>query len=305
MAVTWQCAILQLNGVSRISGVVLSGTPFTYTEEVSNLKSLVKLLRTYFRKPYANRKILIKTARGEFETVTDAQGGFSLTLEGPLSKDIDIWSDKGEHLRLIQHYPLVFDHLTPAFYVISDIDDTVMVSHSASHVKRILTLLLKAPHRRTPVPFIKNLLEIFKKQNGRVIYLSKSESNLYSLLSAFILHNNLPQGPLILTPYLKFLQLLNKKSGKLYKQEHIRYVLDHTGDKQFILLGDDSQQDMAIYRRIAEEYPERIMKIYIRQTRAARSEVQKRQWELLQGIEVPSMYFQVDDRASDELKIFA
>jgi len=48
---------------------------------------------------------------------------------------------------------------------------------------------------------------------------------------------------------------------------------------------------MEVYSKIAQEFPERILKIYIRQTKRKVLPYQKRMWEKLKLTEIPILYF--------------
>ena len=58
-----------------------------------------------------------------------------------------------------------------------------------------------------------------------------------------------------------------------YKLGVLRNILSFYPELSFILIGDSGQEDPEIYRAIVDEYPERILAIYIRDvTGASRSE---------------------------------
>lgn len=194
-------------------------------------------------------------------------------------------------MRIVQNYPVIFKKKESPFGVISDIDDTIIVSYSTSFIKRIKVLAFSLPQKRKVVNFTQNLLSEFQKHGTDFLYISKSESNLFALLTTFIKHNKLPVGNLILTHYLTFSQLLSPKKGLNYKLNKIYFILKNTGTKQFVLFGDDSQKDMEVYSEIAEEFPERILKIYIRQTKRKVLPYQKRMHERLLLTSIPIVYF--------------
>ncbi|MEH6406863.1 MAG: App1 family protein, partial [Leeuwenhoekiella sp.] len=54
------------------------------------------------------------------------------------------------------------------------------------------------------------------------------------------------------------------KPEKPHKQHEIRNILKTYPDLNFILIGDSGEHDADIYIEIAEEYPERILAIYLR-----------------------------------------
>jgi len=295
MPIVWQISVLHLNKKTLLSGVLLKGIPFTYDEQIGNFRNLLKVLRSYFIGVYANKEIAISVNDKIIYTNTDKYGSFSVVVDFLCKGELTIKiADSNKPLKILQSYPIVFQNTESPFDVISDIDDTIIVSYTADFFKRIGTLAFTAPQKRKTIGFTQKLFEEFKKQDVRVFYVSKSESNLFAMLTAFIELNNLPKGMLILTPYLKFGQLLHPKKGRDYKLKNIRFIFENSGTKDFVLMGDDSQRDMEIYTDIAKEFPERVMKIYIRQTKRKVLPRQKRMWIELKATGVPVKYFKAD-----------
>ncbi len=72
--------------------------------------------------------------------------------------------------------------------------------------------------------------------------------------------------------------------------------------KQFILLGDDTQKDMKAYASIAEDFGDRILKVYIRQTGLSRSESQELLWENLKNTGLNAVYFTDEDLPNQEIE---
>ena len=291
MAVVWQLSILHLNKRALLSGVLLMDKPFIYDKKISSFRNLLKVVKSYFIDVCKNREITITTGNKKINTQTDEHGGFSVDLDYIPKGEykINFTGDK-QTLEFLQTYPIVFKNTKGSFDVISDIDDTIIYSFTASFFKRIGNIAFTVPSKRKPIEFTQNLLEEFKKQDSRVIYISKSESNLFGLLSTFIEKNNLPKGPLFLTPYLKFSQLFKSKKHN-FKIENIRFVLKNSGNKKFVLFGDDSQKDMEIYANIANYYPDRISKIYIRQTKMRINKRKQLYWKSLKEIFPGAIYF--------------
>jgi phosphatidate phosphatase APP1 len=84
----------------------------------------------------------------------------------------------------------------------------------------------------------------------------------------------LPPGIFLLSQVKRLFQLLltgkTKHEGKLMRIMRILKVFPH---QQFILLGDNTQQDPMIYTSIAKKFPQRIFAIYIRNVRKERMEM--------------------------------
>lgn len=251
----------------------------------------MKVIKSYFIGVYANKELLLMVNDETMSITTDQYGGFSIVIDEPVTTVPEIATANQQKIEIIQKYPMLFPDPKNAFDVISDIDDTIMLSNTASFLKRIGTVALVTPHKRKTVLFTQQLLEIVRKQNIRVIYISKSESNLLGIITSFINHHQLPRGPLLLTPYQHAGQLFRSKKGKNFKLNNIRFIIENSTNKKFILFGDDSQKDMDIYANIAKQYPHSIVKIYIRQTKAKVSKRQQQKWETLKSIFPGSVYF--------------
>ena len=295
MAIVWQLSVLHLNKSALISGVLLKDRPFTYNKQISGFKNLLKVVKSYFIGVCDDQEIIIAIGNKNIKTRTNDRGGFSYTLDFIPNNDIKIsFPTDANPLNIIQSYPIIFKNTNSSFDVISDIDDTIIFSYTADFFKRIRTVAFTTPDKRKPVEFTQHLLEEFKKEDIRVFYVSKSESNLFSMLSYFIEKNKLPKGSLFLTPYLKLGQLFKSKKHN-FKIENIRFIFENSGNKKYVLFGDDSQADMEVYANVVKEFPERILKIYIRQTKPKILSTQKKMWEKLRATKVPVNYFKEEN----------
>jgi phosphatidate phosphatase APP1 len=156
--------------------------------------------------------------------------------------------------------------------VISDIDDTIMVSHSTDTLKKLKLMLFK--NARTRVPF-EGVAAFYRAlQKGRagqegpnpVFYVSSSEWNLYDLLVDFFEFRRIPAGPLLLQE-LEHNIFHFWKSGNgnhEHKLEKIRFLFSFFPNLDFVLIGDSGQRDPSIYLQAAHEYPDRVKAVYIR-----------------------------------------
>ena len=298
MPVVWQIAALHLtNKRTLFSGVLLSYVPYSFNNKTSGFRNLIKVIKSYFISVYANKEISITSNGKTIITNTDKYGSFQIITEFQYNGEIVInIAEHDQPLRVLQTYPITFQNTNSSFDVISDIDDTIIVSYTADFFKRIGTLALTPPLKRKVIGFSQRMFDEFKKQDARMFYVSKSESNLFGMLSSFILHNNLPKGNLFLTPYLNFGQLLFTKKKKDFKTERIRFFIENSESKKYVLFGDDSQRDMDIYTKVAREFPDKILKIYIRQTKNKVSHYQKKMLERLKSSNVPVKYFKTDTK---------
>jgi phosphatidate phosphatase APP1 len=303
MAVVWKISIINLDSKAILDGVVLKKAPFTYSGRISSLRNLMKVIRSYYIPRFSGEKIQVIAGDLRIETTTDVNGSFREIIGQRLSGEVKVFAGT-EPLEILQDYPIFFEPTKSAVDVISDIDDTIMVSHTARDLKRIGTLAFKGPLRRKAIPFTQKLLGKLSEMDARIIYVSKSESNLFSMIAAIIRHHNLPRGALILTPYLKLRQLFSYDKGKDYKLNHIRLIMEHSAAKKFVLLGDDSQRDMEVYAQIAEAFPHRVFRIYVRQTARLKNQKHKDTWEKIQSTGISARYFESNDKVDDELELY-
>jgi phosphatidate phosphatase APP1 len=156
--------------------------------------------------------------------------------------------------------------------VISDIDDTLLVSHSTRLVRKLVLLLFRNAHTRKPIPFLKgwyghlrNLHEMESPDD--FFYVSNSEWNLYDFLIDFFEINELPKGVFFLRGLKKGLRDLvaSGKPNYNHKQSAIEFLLKFYPQKNYILVGDNGQKDMEIYADVVSKYGQRIKGVLIRE----------------------------------------
>jgi phosphatidate phosphatase APP1 len=298
----WQFSAVQFHQKVLVTGTLLRGKPVSKTTSSTLVGHFFRTMRSYFR-PVCGHQSLTLTLANQLpaaSVTTNYKGYFSVMLDGQLSDGLTLEAN-GQTLDLPEHYPVLFERSNAHLEVVSDIDDTILLSHTASLAKRIATILFYRPHKRRTIVFSHALFQQFKDTGARVIYLSKSESNLFGLISAVVQYQELPEGPLLLTPYLNLRQLFNAKKGKNYKLNFLKLICENLPHKKLVLMGDDSQKDMEIYTQVAKLYPEQILKVYIRQTGFSKN---TEQWQQLCATGVNAMYFNDADPVEEEIAWF-
>lgn len=155
--------------------------------------------------------------------------------------------------------------------IISDIDDTVVVSHSTQTLKKLRLMLFKNALSRTPFPGVATFYEALRRDKDReanhpFFYVSSSEWNLYDLLEDFFAHNDIPKGVFLLRKLERSIYKFWKsgQGNHEHKYVKIRFLMRLFKDQKFILIGDSGQRDPLIYKRLAHEFPGRVESIYIR-----------------------------------------
>ncbi len=161
--------------------------------------------------------------------------------------------------------------------VISDIDDTVIVTGVTNPLKRAYALFLTDHRTRVPFEGVSELYSAFQygpdgEGANPIFYVSSSPWNLYEHLEHFLSVQDIPPGPILLRDWGLTREGFAPGGGHGHKLAKIREVLAALPHLPFVLVGDSGQEDPEHYRTIVREEGPRILAVYIRtaHTRAAR-----------------------------------
>ena len=219
------------------------------------------------------------TFRGREQHVkTDGEGYFHLTFDNfDLPSSDEIWHQIDLELVDTIHEKQgevkasgrIIIPQESEFGVISDVDDTILVSHSADFVKKVQLTFLHNAKTRVPFEGVASFYQALQKgsdqqQLNPIFYVSSSPWNLYDLLKHFCEAHEIPEGPFM----LRDIGLTNKhfirSSHEKHKVAQITQIFDTFPDMKFILVGDSGQKDPEIYEGLTEKYGDNILGIYIR-----------------------------------------
>ncbi|WP_336513894.1 App1 family protein [Pollutibacter soli] len=259
----------------------------------SVLRNTWHLIRLFFLRPVPFKKIQLFWDKSTVSNYT-ASDGF-IHLEWRSEKSVPA----GWHPVHVQHHvsgeiisahgELFVPHVTQ-YAFISDIDDTILVSHSASIFKRLWELVSSNPRTRDIFSGAAKHYQLLAHSNttpeapNPFFYVSSSEWNLYDYLVDFFDHNKMPKGAFLLNHvkrwYEFFLSGKTNHNGKLMR---IARILHTFPNQRFILLGDNTQRDPVIYNSIARKYPGRVHAIYIRNARSGREAATREILDALQN----------------------
>ncbi len=167
-------------------------------------------------------------------------------------------------------------HITQ-YAFISDIDDTIMVSHSAKIYRRLRQLFIKNPRTRKTFASVRKHYQLLANAHTAIaqpnpfFYVSSSEWNLYDYLVEHFRFNELPEGAFLLNQLKRWKNLFKTgKTGHEGKLLRVMRILDAFPNQKFVFFGDNSQQDPAIYQAIAQKFPSNVVAVYIRNVRKSR-----------------------------------
>ncbi|SMQ63520.1 Phosphatidate phosphatase APP1 [Agreia sp. VKM Ac-1783] len=221
--------------------------------------------RSFTSVPFGNASVTVE-AGGRSHTVAADRGGVvdavvEVALE-PGWQTITIGIEGGQTVEA----PLFVLDPSTRFGVVSDIDDTVMVTALPRPLLAAWNTFVLDEHARVPTPGMAVLLERLTTENpsSPVIYLSTGAWNVAPTLSRFLSRNLYPAGPLLLTDWGPTHDRWFR-SGREHKRENLRRLAREFPDVRWLLIGDDGQHDEEIYADFAIDFPDSIAAVAIRQ----------------------------------------
>lgn len=151
------------------------------------------------------------------------------------------------------------------FGVISDVDDTVMVTALPRPLVAAWNSFVVDEHARQPVPGMAVLLErIVRDHAGApVVYLSTGAWNVAPTLIRFLRRHLFPPGSMLLTDWGPTHDRWFR-SGREHKADNLRRLAREFPRVKWLLIGDDGQHDDELYTAFTAEHPDNVVAIAIR-----------------------------------------
>lgn len=273
-----------------------------YDFQDKNFKNASSIIGMYRMKTWSNADIYLKHNQKTIHTRTLKDGYFKFCI--PLNQDDYGWIDyevslnyNGETIGAKESYirPKI-DHLG----IISDIDDTFLVSYTLNPLRKLYHLLFRNVNRRKIFDDVTAHYQALS-QAGRenkeglniFFYVSSSEWNLYRFIVKFTEIHQLPKAVLLLKDIKTSLRnfFWTGRGGHNHKFEKIKHILEFYPNLKYVLIGDDSQEDPYLYEAIAKIFPLTIQAIYIRQTARNKKAKVLKTLQNLESLSVEVCYF--------------
>ncbi len=274
--------ILAYRGHGSESEVFLKGrvleesgvTPSTHTDNV--LRNLKNMARRFFSSEAPHAIVRASFQGNEVEVKADEEGFFDVRFEvrnalpkgfewHPVTLELVSPLAPGQRGERSKGWVLVPEKSRAEFAVISDVDDTVMLSKAASVLRMAWIVAFGNAYSRLPFIGVGAFYHALRRGGGGtsrnpIFYVSSSPWNIYDFLVDFMDVHGLPPGPIFLKDWSP--TVLGKHED--HKLALIRTLLETYPNLPFVLLGDSGQEDPEIYARAASENPDRIKAVYIR-----------------------------------------
>ena len=164
--------------------------------------------------------------------------------------------------------------LQAPFLVISDIDDTILVTGLTEGVAMVTRTVLREADKRRAIAGMSSLYRGLsrgvqnrtgnRKPEPTFFYVSTGSWSFYPLLQQFMQLRAFPQGPMFLTDWGPTERYV-RRSGAEHKRTAIRRLFEAYPKMPFVLIGDSGQRDALTYAEMAREFPGRVRLIIIRQ----------------------------------------
>ncbi|MDF9796042.1 phosphatidate phosphatase APP1 [Catalinimonas alkaloidigena] len=266
-----------------IRGRVIEDTGLSQPEEHDSLwQNLLAMIKRYSSSGISEVEVYAEFAGRVRRYTTDDDGFFivnQIVEEGMIDDEdwqpIHFYMLKEGNVITESYGEILLTRKQAQYGVITDIDDTLLISHATNMRKKLRLMLFKNAKTRLPFDGVAAFYCALERGTSNsedeknfnpFFYVSSSEWNLYDLLADFCYHHNLPKGPFLLREVKINLKKIWKSGGGNHdhKLDKIRHILSLHEEREFILIGDSGQHDAEIYKQIVHEYPERIKTIYIR-----------------------------------------
>lgn len=306
--------ILQLyRGYANEQELIVMGHVFKrtydYDFQKKNFKNATSVINQFRIKTLKNFDVYLKHGQQEIHTKTLDDGHFKFCI--PLENETSFgWMD--------YEVSMVYNNETTIskgtfirphkgnLGIISDIDDTFLISHTHNFFKKIYILLFKNVNDRKVfkdvVPHYQALSSAGrnnKEEENAFFYISSSEWNLYRFIVKFTKIHQLPRAVILLKDIKRGITdfFMSGRGNHDHKFDKIKHVLEFYPNLKYVLLGDDSQHDPILYERICKIFPVTVKAVYIRQTGKYQKEATKTILKNLENLEVSVCYFKESSEA--------
>ncbi len=280
-------------------------TGFRYARTIIQLFSL---------KTIPNLRVILRVGSVVAETQAEEDGyfRFQIPFHEPMEGgwhpfEVSVDDEVGKHKYKATRQEEFFIPYESSYGIISDIDDTFLISHSRRSFKKLFVLLAKNVQARKPFDDVVKHYQLLslasrtnpQQQNNIFFYVSSSEWNLYDMIVRFAELNGLPKAILKLKKIKSGLDdfIMTGAGSHGHKFRKIQNIVEFYPELQFILLGDDSQKDPEIYAEICSMYAPNIRAVYIRQTRKRSKSEVTALLKSIQEMNIDTCYFSHSNKA--------
>lgn len=291
-----------------------SWAPDKYRTDRSGIKHAFSIIHMFRIKPIKNIQVTLKFKNLEVTTKTLDDGYFRFDV--PFFEELDSgWhnyyvSCKTGPIGIIEEGELL-KPFESKVGIISDIDDTFLISHSNNFFLKLYVMLLKNINKRK---IFDDVVQHYRHlsihgQDSEVasnsfFYVSSSEWNLYGFINDMAEMHDLPKAVYKLKKIKTGIRdfLFTGRGSHDHKFEKVKDIISFYPNLQYVLLGDDSQKDAFIYERICKIFPMSIKAVYLRQTGRKQKPAVSKVIGNIASLNVDTCYFKNSQKAIQHSK---
>ncbi|MEQ8240949.1 MAG: App1 family protein [Cyclobacteriaceae bacterium] len=284
--------------------VFKSRSPDSFRIDRHGINHAISIFRMFTIKPMADAVVILEFENLKVETKTLKDGYFRFNI--PYTEDLASgWHHykiacQTAHDELVAHGELLKPYKS-RFGIISDIDDTFLVSHTSSFFKKLFVLLSRNIDKRKIFEDVaehyRALSEFGQDEeaaSNAFFYVSSSEWNLYDFIEKFAVKHQLPKAVIKLKKIKTGLAdfLFTGKGSHDHKFNKIKDLISFYPELEYVLFGDDTQKDPFLYERICKVFPKNIRVVYIRQTSKNKKRAVEKAMETIGSLSIETLYYQ-------------
>ncbi|MCU1578732.1 MAG: hypothetical protein JWP19_936 [Rhodoglobus sp.] len=221
--------------------------------------------RSFFSIPVEDLPVIVRAGGTEHSVIPNRGGIVDVRIDVALEpgwQTITLHTDDTEPVSA----PVFIVDPDAAFGIVSDVDDTVMVTALPRPFLAAWNTFVVDEHARTPVAGMAVLYERLTRSHpgAPVIYISTGAWNVAPTLTRFMERNLYPRGPLLLTDWGPTHDRWFR-SGREHKHTSLARLAVEFPHTKWLLIGDDGQHDEELYGEFAAAHPANVAAVAIRQ----------------------------------------
>ena len=223
------------------------------------VKNIINKARLLLHNDLENIPIYALIKGKLYSVKSDNEGYFSFSIKQHAKKAVLFLKQEQEAKEV-----KILSFNKPQIGVISDFDDTLVLSNVLHKVKLLREILAKNYKQRVVIKksasIVKKILK--KHQKAPFVVVSGSPYELYFPIKNFLAYHNFTK-PIILLKQLTGSQKEPLDQYK-YKVAKISKIFLQFPNTKWYLLGDSGEKDKEVYNYFKKRYPRRVIAIYIR-----------------------------------------
>jgi len=220
--------------------------------------------RSFVGIPVSFAKVAVQIGDSTHYVVADRGGGIDSVVHADLEPGGQTFTFSVEGQDPVETTAFIVAESTH-FGVVSDVDDTVMVTALPRPFIAAWNSFVVDEHARIPVPGMAVLLDqVLREYPGApMVYLSTGAWNVAPTLRRFLGRHLFPAGSMLLTDWGPTHDRWFR-SGREHKLTNLRRLATEFPHVKWLLIGDDGQHDESIYSEFMDEHPDSIAGVAIR-----------------------------------------